>query len=105
NFLEHVTISAKINRELHQKLKKYNKTHLQNHLTEKFSTTQTSRITYKRKIIMQVPKDQVTIILPTLNEEKAIGQVIEEIKQQGYTNIIVVDGYSKDKTVEVAKEK
>ncbi|MEM0054067.1 MAG: glycosyltransferase family 2 protein [Nitrososphaeria archaeon] len=54
---------------------------------------------------MQVPKDQVTIILPTLNEEKAIGQVIEEIKQQGYTNILVVDGYSKDKTVEIAKQK
>ncbi|MEM3713494.1 MAG: glycosyltransferase [Nitrososphaeria archaeon] len=54
---------------------------------------------------MQVPKDQVTIILPTLNEEKAIGQIIEEIKQQGYTNILVVDGYSKDKTVEIAKQK
>ena len=54
---------------------------------------------------MQVPKKQVTIILPTLNEEKAIGQVIDEIKQEGYTNIIVVDGYSKDNTVKIAKEK
>ncbi|MBC7090504.1 MAG: hypothetical protein H5T50_01120 [Nitrososphaeria archaeon] len=34
---------------------------------------------------MQVPKDQITIILPTLNEEQAIGKIIDEIKQEGYT--------------------
>ncbi len=42
-------------------------------------------------------------MLPTLNEEKAIGQVIQEIKNCGYRNILVVDGYSKDRTVEIAK--
>jgi len=49
-------------------------------------------------------KDKVTIVLPVLNEEEAIGKVIEELRVEGYSNILVVDGYSKDRTVEVAKE-
>ncbi|MEM3403467.1 MAG: glycosyltransferase family 2 protein [Nitrososphaeria archaeon] len=54
---------------------------------------------------MQVPKEQVTIILPTLNEEKAIGPVIDELQTLGYTNIIVVDGHSTDNTTEIAESK
>lgn len=52
---------------------------------------------------------KLTIILPTLNEEKAITRVIKEapidaIKNIGYeTKILVIDGYSKDKTVKLAK--
>jgi len=53
---------------------------------------------------LPVAKDQVTIVLPVLNEEEAIGKVIEELRTEGYSNILVVDGYSKDRTVEVAKE-
>jgi dolichol-phosphate mannosyltransferase len=49
-------------------------------------------------------KDDVTIIIPTLNEEKAIGRVIHEVREQGFKNILVVDGYSSDRTVEIAKE-
>ena len=45
-------------------------------------------------------KDQVTIVIPVLNEEKAIGQVIEELRMGGYSNILVVDGYSTDRTVD-----
>jgi len=52
--------------------------------------------------MMAVSKDQITIVVPTLNEEKAIGVVLEELKQHGYDNILVVDGYSTDNTVEVA---
>ena len=48
---------------------------------------------------MSVRKDDVTVVLPTLNEEEAIGQVIHELKQAGYRNILVVDGYSTDATV------
>lgn len=48
-------------------------------------------------------KSDVTIVLPTLNEEEAIGRVIEELKQKGYYNILVVDGYSQDNTPEIAK--
>lgn len=53
-------------------------------------------------------KELISIIIPTLNEEENIGEVIKEVKKElskyGYRyEIIVVDGYSKDKTVEIAK--
>ncbi len=52
-----------------------------------------------------IPKEDITVVLPTLNEEKAIGKVIDELLSEGYTRILVVDGYSKDKTVEIARSK
>ncbi|MCX8204979.1 MAG: glycosyltransferase family 2 protein [Candidatus Nezhaarchaeota archaeon] len=52
-----------------------------------------------------VPKDMVTVVLPTLNEEKSIGLVIDELVAEGYKNLLVVDGYSSDRTVEVARSK
>lgn len=47
----------------------------------------------------------VSIIIPTLNEEKFLGRCLESIKKQTYKNIevIVVDNGSTDKTVEIAK--
>lgn len=48
-------------------------------------------------------KDDITVVLPTLNEEKAIESVISELKQVGYHNILVVDGYSTDGTVKIAE--
>jgi len=44
----------------------------------------------------------VTVVIPTLNEEEAIGPLIDEIKEAGYGRVLVVDGYSKDKTVKIA---
>jgi glycosyltransferase involved in cell wall biosynthesis len=44
------------------------------------------------------------VIIPTLNEEENIAEVIRELHQMGYGNILVVDGNSSDRTVEVAKE-
>jgi len=55
-----------------------------------------------QQIIAGMFKDQVTVVLPTLNESGAIPQVIEELKEQGYNNIIVVDGYSTDMTDRIA---
>jgi dolichol-phosphate mannosyltransferase len=52
-----------------------------------------------------VSKNQLTIVIPTKNEEGAIGQVIDELHQEGYQNIIVIDGYSTDKTPEIVKAK
>jgi len=46
----------------------------------------------------------VTVIIPTLNEEKSIIKVIQELNQIGYDNILVVDGNSRDSTAKVAKE-
>ncbi|MEM0075903.1 MAG: glycosyltransferase family 2 protein [Conexivisphaerales archaeon] len=54
--------------------------------------------------VPEVSKDDFTVVLPALNEEEAIVQVIREVKDAGYSNIIVVDGYSKDDTVKLAKE-
>jgi dolichol-phosphate mannosyltransferase len=47
-------------------------------------------------------KSMVTVVIPTLNEEEGIAKVIEEVKAEGYENILVVDGYSKDKTAKMA---
>lgn len=53
---------------------------------------------------MSFGKKDVTIVLPTLNEEEAISKVISELKRGGNENILIVDGYSKDRTVEVARK-
>ncbi len=45
----------------------------------------------------------ITVVIPTLNEEKGIEATIKELHSIGINNILVVDGYSKDRTVEVAK--
>lgn len=51
--------------------------------------------------------DELSIVIPTLNEEKYIGRLLESISKQdfkGKLQIIVVDGKSKDKTIEIAKK-
>jgi dolichol-phosphate hexosyltransferase len=50
-----------------------------------------------------VTPDDVTVVIPTLNEEKAIGPVIDELEHEGFTTVLVVDGHSTDGTVEVAQ--
>ena len=49
--------------------------------------------------------NDVTIVIPTLNEEQAIGKVIEELLSEGYQpqQILVVDGHSADNTVKIAQ--
>ena len=52
---------------------------------------------------------KVSIIIPTLNEEKNLPRVLKSIKdymknRSEKYEIIVVDGYSKDRTVEIAKK-
>ncbi len=51
-----------------------------------------------------VEKDDITVVVPTLNEALGIGKVIENIIDEGYYNILVVDGYSIDDTIEVVKQ-
>ncbi|HJS82592.1 MAG TPA: glycosyltransferase family 2 protein [Nitrososphaera sp.] len=46
----------------------------------------------------------VTVVVPTLNEEEAIARVIQELHSVGLGNVLVVDGYSRDKTAEIAKK-
>ncbi|WP_321430070.1 S-layer glycoprotein N-glycosyltransferase AglJ [uncultured Methanolobus sp.] len=47
--------------------------------------------------------ENVCILLPTLNEEATIGQVIRDFRSEGFDNILVIDGNSKDKTREIAE--
>ncbi len=47
-------------------------------------------------------RESATVVVPALNEEISIGKVIEKSKR--FTDdILVVDGHSKDRTVEIAK--
>ncbi|HEX2013720.1 MAG TPA: glycosyltransferase family 2 protein [Nitrososphaera sp.] len=46
----------------------------------------------------------VTVVVPTLNEEEGIARVIQELHSVGLRNIMVIDGYSRDKTVEIAEK-
>ena len=52
---------------------------------------------------MSIGKSDVTIVIPTLNEEEGIGWVIGELRWEGYDNVLVVDGYSVDNTVKIAE--
>ncbi|MCX6697858.1 MAG: S-layer glycoprotein N-glycosyltransferase AglJ [Methanoregula sp.] len=53
---------------------------------------------------MKFNKDEVCILIPTLNEAPTIGQVIREFKALGYNHILVIDGKSADNTVKIARE-
>lgn len=46
----------------------------------------------------------VTVVVPTLNEENGIGGVVESFRKLGF-EVLVIDGNSKDRTREIAKEK
>ena len=52
-----------------------------------------------------VSPDELTVVIPTLNEREAIGLVLDELRQEGYKNLLVVDGYSTDGTPDIAREK
>ena len=53
---------------------------------------------------MKFNKDEVCILIPTLNEGPTIGGVVREFKSQGYNHILVIDGKSTDNTVKNARE-
>jgi len=46
----------------------------------------------------------VSAIIPCLDEEAAIGAVVRDVLDQGVAEVIVVDGGSRDRTVERARE-
>lgn len=52
-------------------------------------------------ITFNYDRDYFTIVVPVLNEEEAIGKVLSNIKQEGYKNILVIDGYSTDQTYNI----
>ncbi|MCZ7381597.1 MAG: S-layer glycoprotein N-glycosyltransferase AglJ [Candidatus Methanoperedens sp.] len=48
-------------------------------------------------------KEEVCILIPTLNEGKTIEGIIKEFKSLGFSDILVIDGHSTDGTGEKAK--
>jgi dolichol-phosphate mannosyltransferase len=73
--------------------------------TEPYTIEEESARREPLRTIPKLTKNDVTVILPVLNEEKGVGLVIDELQRNGYPNILVVDGYSKDMTVQVARSK
>lgn len=53
---------------------------------------------------MDFNRDNVCVLIPTLNEKATIGMVIEGLHAQGYYNILVVDGHSTDGTADIAEK-
>jgi dolichol-phosphate mannosyltransferase len=53
---------------------------------------------------MKFNKDEICILIPTLNEAMTIGNVVREFRGLGYNHILVMDGKSTDNTVKVARE-
>lgn len=53
----------------------------------------------------RVAKGDVTVVLPVLNEEEGLAAVVDELHGLGYWRILAVDGYSTDRTLEVARRK
>jgi glycosyltransferase (TIGR04182 family) len=49
-------------------------------------------------------KEDVCILIPTLNEGKTIGGVVREFRSMGFSDILVIDGHSKDDTVKIAEK-
>jgi dolichol-phosphate hexosyltransferase len=52
-----------------------------------------------------VTPDMVTVVVPVLNEREGIGKVLDDLRSEGFDNVLVVDGYSTDGTLEIAKSK
>ena len=49
-------------------------------------------------------KDEVCILIPTLNEDLTIGEIVREFRELGYNHILVMDGNSTDNTVKISRE-
>ncbi len=48
-------------------------------------------------------KDDVCVLIPTLNEGRTIGGLVKEFRSMGFTDILVIDGHSTDNTIKNAE--
>ncbi len=53
----------------------------------------------------EISAEDVCVLIPTLNEAATIGDVIDGFHEEGFTNVVVVDGDSEDETQEIARER
>ncbi|TGC07287.1 S-layer glycoprotein N-glycosyltransferase AglJ [Methanolobus halotolerans] len=47
--------------------------------------------------------EDVCVLIPALNEEATIGQLIKDFRSEGFDNILVIDGHSSDRTRDIAE--
>jgi dolichol-phosphate mannosyltransferase len=48
--------------------------------------------------------DSVCVLVPTYNEAETIGEVVDEFRDEGFENVLVIDGESTDGTPEIARD-
>lgn len=58
-----------------------------------------------QRLERSVTMNDVTVVLPVLNEGEGLGAVLDEVLKCGYQNVLVIDGYSTDNTVQVAESR
>lgn len=58
----------------------------------------------KVELLKKNVSSRITVIIPALNEEKNIADVIKELNFVGFSDILVIDGNSHDSTAKIAKE-
>ncbi len=51
---------------------------------------------------MAIPREQVCVLIPTLNEAPTIGEIVRDFRARGFPTILVMDGHSTDGTREIA---
>jgi dolichol-phosphate mannosyltransferase len=51
---------------------------------------------------MAISKDQVCVLIPTLNEAPTVGTIVREFRRRGFPHVLVMDGNSTDGTREIA---
>ena len=44
-------------------------------------------------------RDNVCILIPALNEGRTIGRLVKAYREQGFSDVLVIDGHSTDNTV------
>lgn len=57
----------------------------------------------RNQIFEQKALPPTLLMIPTLNEEEAIGDLVTEARECGFSKILVVDGFSADRTRQVAE--
>ncbi|MFB6207693.1 MAG: S-layer glycoprotein N-glycosyltransferase AglJ [Haloglomus sp.] len=50
-------------------------------------------------------RDDVCVLLPTLDEAETVGSVVDGFRDEGFENVLVVDGHSTDGTRDIARER
>ncbi|HZW58232.1 MAG TPA: glycosyltransferase family 2 protein [Nitrososphaerales archaeon] len=63
-------------------------------------TSQASKQDYD--FTAEISLNDLTVVIPTLNEAKGLPVVVEQVKKAGFQRILVIDGGSTDGTVDVA---